>query len=101
MPEQRSTAHVRGLAWVLAALAMAIAPHVPYMPLWVVLLVLAIAAWRWAADLRSWPLPPPWLRGVVVVAATLSSVMVPARRTSRYLTAAARYGAKGRRPSSP
>jgi transglutaminase-like putative cysteine protease len=63
---------VRGLAWVLAALAMAIAPHVPYLPPWVVLLVLAIAAWRWAADLRSWPLPPPWLRGVVVVAATLA-----------------------------
>jgi transglutaminase-like putative cysteine protease len=68
MGESRLQARVRGLAWVLTALGVAVAPHVPKMPAWVTLLLVAIAAWRWAADLRGWRLPPQWLRVIVVVA---------------------------------
>src|SRR4051794_9629152 len=72
MAEPRATAPVRGLPWVLAALGLAIAPHARYLPPWVLLLVLAIAAWRWTANLRGWPLPRQWLRALVVVAATIA-----------------------------
>ena len=63
---------VRGLAWVLAALAVAVVPHLRTLPAWVSLLLLAIGAWRWTADLRTWRLPPKWLRIVVVIVATLA-----------------------------
>ena len=55
---------------MLAALAAAVAPQVPHLPAWVTLLLLAIGAWRWAADLRGWKLPPLPLRVVVVLAST-------------------------------
>lgn len=69
---ERATAGLRGLPWVLAALAFAIGPHVPFLPAWVSLLVLAVVAWRFTADRRGWPLPPPWLRVLVAVAATFA-----------------------------
>ena len=68
MAESTRTRRIRGLAWVLAAFAVAVAPHVPQLPAWVTLLLIAIGAWRWAADLRGWRLPPRWLRVIVVVA---------------------------------
>ena len=45
---------VHGLGWVLGALAVAVAPHLPYLPAWVSLLLLAVGAWRWGAGLRGW-----------------------------------------------
>ena len=38
---ERATVGLRGLPWVLAALAFALGPHVPFLPAWVSLLVLA------------------------------------------------------------
>ena len=58
---------MRGLPWVLAALGSAVAPHLPHLPAWVSLLLLAIATWRWLADARGWPLPPVWLRVLLVL----------------------------------
>jgi protein-glutamine gamma-glutamyltransferase len=63
---------VRGLAWVLAALGVAVVPHAPSLPAWVSLMLLAIAAWRAAADLQGWPLPPRSLRVIVVVVSTIA-----------------------------
>jgi hypothetical protein len=63
---------VRGLVWVLAALAVAVVPHLGNLPAWVSLLLLAIGAWRWAADLRAWRLPPQWLRIAIVIVATVA-----------------------------
>jgi len=63
---------LRGLPWVIAALGAALAPHIPFVPPWVALLVIAAGAWRWAADRRRWPMPPKWLRISAVVAATLA-----------------------------
>ena len=71
MPE-RPVEPMRGLPWVLGALIAAIAPHVPYLPAWISLLIAAALAWRWAADRRAWPLPPRWLRVLVAIAATLA-----------------------------
>jgi transglutaminase-like putative cysteine protease len=62
---------MRGLPWVLGALAAAVAPHVPFLPGWISLLIAAAVAWRWAAERRAWPLPPRWLRVLVAIAATL------------------------------
>jgi transglutaminase-like putative cysteine protease len=65
---ERITTPLRGLGWVLAALAVALAPHVPYLPAWATLLVIAACAWRWAADRRGWPVAPRWLQlGVLIV----------------------------------
>jgi transglutaminase-like putative cysteine protease len=63
---------VHGLGWVLGALAVAVVPHVRFLPAWVSLLLLAVGAWRWSASLRGWPLAPQWLRVVIVVVATVS-----------------------------
>jgi transglutaminase-like putative cysteine protease len=67
-----SAVRVRGLAWVLAALVAAVAPHALVLPPWVDLLLVAIGAWRWAADLRGWKLPPRGVRVPIVVASTLA-----------------------------
>jgi len=69
---ERAPVGLRGLPWVLSALAVAIAPHLPFLPLWVSLLVLAVVAWRVSADRHGWPLPPRWLRIIVAFAATLA-----------------------------
>jgi hypothetical protein len=69
---ERASERLRGLPWVVAALGAALAPHVPFLPAWVVLLVVAAGAWRWTADRRQWPLPPRWLKVMAVVAATLA-----------------------------
>lgn len=62
---------LRGFGGVLAALALAVAAHVTHLPAWIVGLLLVIGAWRWAAHVRGWPLPPKWLRGTIAVSAAL------------------------------
>jgi protein-glutamine gamma-glutamyltransferase len=69
---ERPVEPMRGLPWVLGALAAAVAPHVPFLPGWISLLIAAAVAWRWAAERRSWSLPPRWLRVLVAIAATLA-----------------------------
>jgi transglutaminase-like putative cysteine protease len=69
---ERAESSLRGLSWVIAALAAALAPHVPFLPPWATLLTVAAAAWRWAADRRRWPLPPRWLRLTAVVGVTVA-----------------------------
>ncbi len=69
---ERAGPGLRGLPWVIAALGAALAPHVPFLPAWATLLLVAAGAWRWAADRRRWPLPPRWLRVVAAAAATLA-----------------------------
>lgn len=68
---ERAEPHLRGLPWVIAALGAALAPHVPFLPAWATLLLVAAGAWRWEADRRRWPLPPKWLRVIAVAAVTL------------------------------
>ncbi len=60
------------LLWVLSTMALALLPHALQMPPWIVLFAAAAAAWRVAAQIRKWPLPPRWLRIIIVLAAVMS-----------------------------
>jgi uncharacterized protein (DUF58 family) len=66
----RNSPSLHGLTWVLTALGVAVVPHVPFLPAWVALLLLAVGVWRWTAARHGWPLAPRWLRIVIVVVAT-------------------------------
>ena len=48
-----AAAPVHGLGWVLGALAVAVVPHARALPAWVLLLLLAIGAWRYTAAGRN------------------------------------------------
>lgn len=54
---------------LLAVLALVVAPHLFRMPLWMSLAVVAVGLWRALAALRQWPLPPQWLKLLLVFAA--------------------------------
>jgi len=69
---ERVCAGLRGLGWILAALLVALGPHLADLPLWATLLVVAACAWRWAADRRGWPLAPRWLRLAALVLVPLT-----------------------------
>ena len=68
------------LPWTLAALALAIAPHLQFLPLWISAAFIACAAWRFVIEKRRGALPPTWFRaGLALIAflgvlATYSSV---------------------------
>ena len=66
-----ATRRLRGLGGVLGALAIAAAAHATSVPAWVPLALVAAIAWRWSADRLGWPMPAPWLRRTVTVAAPL------------------------------
>lgn len=54
---------------LLAVLALVVAPHLFTMPPWIGLAVVALGAWRALGAFRQWPLPPRWLKVLMVVAA--------------------------------
>ncbi len=68
---ERDDLPMRGVGGVLAALGVATAAHVEYLPAWITALLVVIGTWRWLAARRSWPLPPKWLRVMIAVAAAL------------------------------
>jgi len=52
------------MMWVMAVLAVAMAPQIPRMPLPVAVMALAPLAWRLGAELRGWPVLPKLIRYV-------------------------------------
>jgi len=68
------------LPWTLLALAVAIAPHLPYLSVWISFTFLGCAALRLQIERRRWRLPGAWLRvglailGFTVVFATYDSI---------------------------
>jgi transglutaminase-like putative cysteine protease len=50
------------LPYTLGSLAFAIAPHIPYLPIWVTATFVVCVGGRWYIEKRRWRLPPPWLR---------------------------------------
>lgn len=54
---------------LLAVLALVTAPHLLTMPPWIGLAVVALGVWRTLGAFRNWPLPPRWLKVVLVIAA--------------------------------
>jgi transglutaminase-like putative cysteine protease len=69
---ERVSPALRGLGWILAALVVAIGPHLAALPPWATLLVAAACAWRWAADRRGWPIAPRWVRLAALVLVPLT-----------------------------
>src|SRR5210317_851034 len=55
------------LPWTLAALMMAIAPHVPFLPFWITGASLGCAAWRYMIEKRRRTLPSRWLRAALAL----------------------------------
>ena len=57
------------LAWLLAALALAVAPHAQELPVWLTVLFVALVGWRGFIAFRDQALPPRWLLLIVAVLA--------------------------------
>lgn len=54
------------------ALALALAPHVTHLPLWVSAAFAGVALWRLLAEQRGWALPPRSVRVTAALAATIA-----------------------------
>jgi len=54
--------------WLLAGIALVIAPHAPHLPPWLSLAAAAMLAWRWAAASGKLPLPGKWSLALLAVA---------------------------------
>ncbi|MGN2391954.1 transglutaminase TgpA family protein [Pelomicrobium sp. G1] len=48
----------RQSAWLLLTLGLAVAPHLPRLPLWMCAFVLMLGLWRWYLAFTGGPLPP-------------------------------------------
>ncbi|KHO65890.1 DUF3488 and DUF4129 domain-containing transglutaminase family protein [Pseudomonas flexibilis] len=59
------------LSWLLTAQLLVILPFVAYLPAWLVLLWLGCAAWRVQVYRMRVPLPPSWLKGLLLLAVLL------------------------------
>ncbi len=63
------------LAWTMAALLAALAPHLLHLQGWVTGFVLAIATWRLAAERRGWRMPGTLLRATIAIGVTAGVVV--------------------------
>jgi transglutaminase-like putative cysteine protease len=54
--------------WLLAGIALVMAPHALHLPLWLTAAASAMAAWRWAAAWGKLPLPGKWPLALLAVA---------------------------------
>ena len=55
------------LPWTLLALAFALLPHVPYLPVWITAALLGCAIWRYSIEVRRKPVPPTLLRAALAL----------------------------------
>src|SRR5210317_667080 len=55
------------LPWTLAALIIALIPHVPFLPVWISGAFLGCAAWRYIIEKRRRTLPSSWLRAALAL----------------------------------
>ena len=69
------------LAWLAAALTVAMLPHLLAIATWVPLLVTVIAAWRLLAAHNRWPLPSAWVR-IPLALAGFTGVLLTYRQVS-------------------
>jgi transglutaminase-like putative cysteine protease len=63
---------LRGLGWVLLALALATLMQIGDLPGWASMTLMAAAGWRYAAARRGWALPPRGLRMLAAAGAALA-----------------------------
>ncbi len=59
------------LPWTMASLAISIAPHVPYLPIWVTLAFLGCILARFVIEKRRQALPSTWTRGLIALVSFL------------------------------
>ena len=58
------------LYWLCGGLVLCILPHMAHMPLWIMIMSVALIVWRLGGELRRWPLPHgriPSLRHVYIL----------------------------------
>lgn len=55
------------LPWTLASLAVAMLPHVFFMPVWITAAFVVCATWRFAIERRRGSLPSVWLRALLAL----------------------------------
>ena len=53
------------LPWTLGALTFSVIPHIQYLQIWVTVIYLICAAWRWQIERKRWRLPAAWVRIVL------------------------------------
>ncbi len=58
------------IAWLMAAMAFVIAPHVARLPWWVLGVCVGSGVARWWIARRAWHTPPWWIMGLIAVAVT-------------------------------
>ena len=51
------------LPWSIGALLVSLAPHVPYLAIWITLAFLCCAVWRYSIEKKRRMLPSRWVRG--------------------------------------
>ncbi len=59
---EATTGSAGQLLWLIAALGIAVLPHLPHVAPWIPLLIVLISAWRLQAARRRRPLPSAWVR---------------------------------------
>jgi len=55
------------LPWTLAALAVSLAPHIIFLPIWITSASLVCGAWRYLIEKRRRALPSVWLRAALAL----------------------------------
>lgn len=66
------------MPWVIAGLALSVAPHIPHIAIWTLIIAGIATALRMTIEIKRWPLPPKWVR-VGVAFAALIGVMASYR----------------------
>ena len=55
------------LPWTLLALAISLAPHVPYLPWWITGAFFVCGLWRFSIEKRRRPIPSTWFRALLAL----------------------------------
>ncbi|GGE72585.1 transglutaminase [Streptosporangium jomthongense] len=58
----------RALLWLMASFALLLTPQIDRLPVWLIIACIALAGWRWLAQLGRVRLPGRWLRGGIMLA---------------------------------
>jgi transglutaminase-like putative cysteine protease len=59
------------LAWLLAAQTLLILPHLPRLPVWILLAWFITVLWRVQVFRGLWPFPRPWVKVMIVLLCTM------------------------------
>jgi transglutaminase-like putative cysteine protease len=66
-PRGTDGALLSSLPWTLMALVFSLAPHVPFIPIWITAAFLGCAGWRYVIEKQRRPLPGTWIRALLAL----------------------------------